>query len=354
MPSIPRGQENQPDNINWFTSVAGVKRDVYEIGFHIDYIGGGLPGTQVFPLSGWEDATVNGRFDTGSYYAYDNANARGWTPELTATVGQYRIYWRWKGQSGSAYQTDAEDFTVEYETEGGPSLDRPTYIDVDDVRAEGLLVADFPDARVETAILTWQAFLERACRQWFYPKDMTIYFDGDNTNVVHLDVPIISVEYLQINSSGANLDTSLYEVYYDKENPKIALNRSRVGYPISFADGIAFNKGYKNQLVKGEFGYVTDEREAPELIKRALLKLVIEKLTKPLYGDPPGDEPPLTIAGVVIEETTDGHSIKYDSGATVSSRRSGLSGITSDSEILDILRLFRSPFGIAASSYWKF
>lgn len=354
MPSIPRGQENQPDNINWFTSVAGTKRDVYEIGFHIDYIGGGLPGVQVFPLAGWEDATVNGRFDTGSYYAYDNANSRGWTPDLTAVVGQYRIYWRWRGQSGSAYQTDAEDFTVEYETEGGPSLDKPTYIDVDDVRAAGLLVADFPDTAVEASILLWQSFLDRACRQWFYPADMTILFDGDNTDIIHFGVPIISVEYLKINGCDYVLDPSQYSVYNDEKNPKIALNRTRVGFPTSFASDLAFYKGRKNQEIKGEFGCVTEAREAPPLIKRALLKLVIEKLTKPLYGSPPGDEPPTVVAGVVIEERTDGHSIRYDTGASFSDKRAGLSGITTDSEVLDIIKLYRAPLGIAATSYWMY
>jgi hypothetical protein len=114
MPSIARGEENTSGNINWFTAVNYVLTDMYLVEFRIFDISAGLPGSQVFPAGDtWEDVSAApGKFNTGSYYAYDNANACGWTPAVDAVLGDYRIYWRWKLESGSVYQTGAEDFVV--------------------------------------------------------------------------------------------------------------------------------------------------------------------------------------------------------------------------------------------------
>lgn len=113
MPSIARGETNTVGNLNWFTSLNSVLTDMYSCEFRIFSITSGLPGSQIFPDSGWEDVSSSpGKFDTGSYYAYDNSEAAGWTPEDDADLGTYRIYWRWKLESGSLYQTGAEDFEV--------------------------------------------------------------------------------------------------------------------------------------------------------------------------------------------------------------------------------------------------
>jgi len=113
MPRIARGEENTISNINWFTTVGGVLTDMYSTEYRIFNIEAGLPGTQIFPSSGWEDVTsAPGRFEAGSYYAYDNGNSRGWTPELTASLGTHRINWQWKLGAGSVYQEGYEDFEL--------------------------------------------------------------------------------------------------------------------------------------------------------------------------------------------------------------------------------------------------
>lgn len=113
MPAIARGQENTIDNVNWFTSVNWVPTDAFLVEFRVFIIEAGLPGSQIFPTSGWEDVTAApGRFDVGSYYAYDGANTRGWTPAVDAGLGTHRVYWRWKRVSGSSYQEGAEDIEV--------------------------------------------------------------------------------------------------------------------------------------------------------------------------------------------------------------------------------------------------
>jgi hypothetical protein len=358
MPRIARGEENTTSKINWFTRVLGVLADMHLMEFQIWRIEEGLPGAggvQVFPLAGWEDVSAApGKFGVGEYFAYDNANARGWTPDLGAAIGTYRILWRWKQYDSSTYQEGAEDFELVVEVSAGPG---ETYIEVDDVRAEGLTNPPYTDAQIEASILTWQEFLDRACRQWFLPKELEFEFDGDGSYDAHFGVPIVSIEYLRINRSTSDLDPSLYKVYNDKKNPKIGLVqpaqlRDIHQAPYTYGE-TRFLKGYKNQAVKGVFGCVMPDGTPPKLIQRALLKLVIEKLTRPIYGPGSGDESSMTFAGVVIEERTDGHSIKYGT-PTFQDRRVGLSGITQDLEILDIIRLYKAPLGFAATSYWSY
>lgn len=238
------------------------------------------------------------------------------------------------------------------------------YITIADVRAEGLDATEYPDAEVQAAIETWQAFLIRACRQWFEPIDLTLEVDGTNSDTIHTGVPIISIEYVKLNGDSANLDTDYYKVYNsrsypdDRRNPRIKLvmadeEGSIYTRPWAYGRGgrMIFRKGRKNQTIKGVFGFTEPDGSVPKLIQRALLKLVIEKLTTPLYtaaGSPPpgGSVPPLL--GPIIEERTDGHQRKFgQAGGELKPRAPGLSGITSDQEILDIIRLYKAPIGCA-------
>lgn len=364
MPAFEREQILTQNDLNWYLEVAGTLTDPYEISYQIwDIVDDPTGGTQIFPATPdeWEDVTAGGRFGTGKFYTYDNAEARGYQIPADARIGSYRVKWRWKAAETSPYRYGQEDFNVVLEAGG---VD--TYIDISDVRAAGVAVDVASDSEVLASILLWQEFFDRACRQWFLPRELTIQFDGNNSDVVHLGVPVVSVEYLRINGSSNDLDASLYEVYGNaasypmhRRNPRIKLKHSTQVTdihvaPYSYGE-LKFWKGYKNQVVKGIFGYVEPDLSAPLLIQRGLLKLVCEKLTRPIV---PGDDAPepssTTFAGVVVEEKTDGHSIKYGGGVTYNARRPGLSGITSDPEILDIIKLHRAPLGIAMPSHWSY
>lgn len=363
MTAISRGEENVINNINWFTTVNDVLTDMYAIEYHIRDINDSLPGTQIFPTSGWEDVTsAPGNFDTGCYYAYDNTNGSGWTPEFDADLGSYRIVWRWKRTSTSDWQEGAEDFVI-LGVESASSLQ---YITLADVRAAGLEDTIYSDDTINAAIVLWQQVLERACRQWFYPRTLDLYLDGNNSDTLHLGIPIVTITSLMINGSDTELDSSLYSVYNsrtypdDRRNPRIKLVHSMQLSDIYTAYNscgeLRFNKGYRNQRVQGTFGFTESDGTVPQAIQRALLKLVIEKLTRPLYtpiGEVPTQPSSITVAGIVIEEKTDGHSIKYANGG-IEQRRSGLTGITNDPEILDIIILYRAPIGISMPSHWSY
>lgn len=371
MPALARGQANTPSILNWFVTVGSVLTDVNEIGFRILDITGGLPGTQVFPASvGTYEPVTNapGHFSTGAYYAFNNGGGEGWTPDDAEPLGTHRIEWRWKVDASDPYQLGSEDFEVLVHSAGTSDdlylgVTGDLYIGVDAIRAQGLTSSMASDSSVLAAIATWQAFLERACRQWFAPKTMIIKFDGTDSDAIHFGVPIISIDYLKINSSTTELDPGLYKVYNsiaypdDRRNPRIKLvsedEMDIYTAPMIFGRH-RFRKGRQNQEVKGTFGYVETDGSTPRLIKHALTKLVIEKLAKPILT-PPGAEPvplPPLLSGIIKREVTDGHSLEYAvAGGELSTRKPGLSGITMDQEILDIIRLYKAPIGIATPAH---
>lgn len=363
MPALARGQENTPSIVNWFTTVNGTLTDMFELGFQIFDITGGLPGTQIFPavLGTWENITTGpGHYSVGHYFAYDNAAVKGWTPGLAEPIGTHRVKWRWKVSGAAPYQEGQEDFEVLVESAGGTA---DTYCSVADIRAEGITVGQASDAVVLAQIEIWQSFLDRACRQWFNPRSLIVQLDGDGSDALHLGIPIVSIDYLKLNGDTEALNTDYYRVYSgrtypdDRTNPRIKLvgpSDGRDIYTAPLWNGrMRFRKGRKNQEVKGIFGYTEADGSTPKLIKRALTKLACEKLLAPIV--PPagtGVSPP--ILGSILSETTDGHTIQYGDTVDMGSRKFGLSGITSDPEILDIIKLYRGPFLIAAPANWDY
>jgi hypothetical protein len=362
VPALSRNQENTTGILNWFITVNNILTDAFEVGYQIFNIINGLPGSQVFPTTPgvWETVSSaqpgqGGHFNVGSYYAYDNANSIGYKPSISESIGTHRINWRWKISSVAPYQMSYEDFEIVAESVGSTS---DTYVTVEEIRAAGLTdETAFPDATILSSISLWQSMVDRICRQWFTPKTMIIKFDGNNTPVMPFGVPIISVEYLKINGSTTALDVNKYAVYTggypdNRRNPRIKLinTSGRDIFSDTFDGAMIFRKGVQNQEVKCTLGYVEDDMTTPLPIKRAMTKLVIEKLTKPIYlsADTTLPDSPPPVVGAILEEETDGHRIKYaQAGAAVASRSPYLSGITNDQEIIEILKMYRAPIGIA-------
>ncbi len=363
------------------------------------------------------------------------------------------------------------------------------YLTVQDIRDAGIVASVASDSAVVAAIGLWQNFLEQACQQWFESRPITMKLDGNDSGMLFLSVPIVSIEHLKLNRSADALDIGLYEIYNsrnypdDRRNPRIKLvgpGEYRDIFVSPLGGGrLKFAKGRRNQEVKGEFGFVEDGISArgaiqfvtkaelvdgetivlddgtnaavtfyfdvvgtyippggydatnvrmdvsgdttaddvaitakaavngvttgllitaglletggllrltndsasadgnqaitetvadtgflaygmagggvPPLIARALLKLVIEKLTSPVYPDPAAPVVPAPpILGALIEETTDGHKKKWALAAKMGERKFGLSGITDDPEILDIVKMFKRPIGVAVPSGWSY
>lgn len=354
MPSIPRGQENTSNNINWFTSINNVKVDMYLVEFQIFYIGAGLPGTQVFPLSGWEDVTsAPGRFAEGSYYAYDNTDGCGWTPDVSATVGAYRIYWRWKYLSTSAYQTDSEDFTVEVESVGSPGTET-MYCSVQDMRDEGVPSSGYgavTDARLTTLIQRASRLIDAYTGRWFEPRTMTFLLDGKGSVSLLIEQPIIRIDSILLD--GVAMSSADYVVYNrhitqnllnpdDRENPKIEVKQP-LDDEYLFRMGLTwFPKGQQNISVTGVFGYTdydgSDEGATPTLIAEACKMIVLRDLPTKYGADPTRDE---KAWWRMVRQRTRDQSVDFADPSRLGHQ--GVGVFTGDPVIDNILRQYSRP-----------
>lgn len=359
MAALSRGEVSDCSNPKldvFMKDTNGIAIDVSELSFQIfeKVTTPGIP-IQVFPPSGKEAVDLSlcptgDKITTGRYHA-------SYTVALDEPIGTHEIRWFTKLTPAAPEQTFAEEFEVLSEAVISP---KDTYVSVAEVRAVGLNSDPPSDGAIQSEICTWQAFLERATRQWFRPIATEFFLDGTDSDALHLPVPIISIDEIRINDEEEALDVRHFRVYDgillpdDRKNPRIKLvdtfaNRRDIFTGPDRAFRNRFRKGRQNQFVKGTFGYVEANGAPPLLIKRALIKLVIEKLGVPLVEDPsnPVNPPPL-VTGMVKEEWTDGHKLKYEiSGGALKARAPGLAGITNDPEILRIITLYKAPIGMA-------
>lgn len=227
------------------------------------------------------------------------------------------------------------------------------YVTVEEMRAEGVTTQMCADERLQGIIDTWSQFIDQRTRQWFDSRDLDITLDGNDTPILHLGVPIISLTELYINGSTTPADPSTYKVYSsntipdDRRNPKVRLltqRRTLFDVPgIGLAGrGPMFAKGQKQRLV-GSFGFVEGEGEAttpPMLIKRAVTKMVAKNVTPLLSGGV------LSRPSVVMSESTDGHSITYGMPTSLGIKP-GSVGITGDVEVEQIISMYRAPLAMA-------
>lgn len=227
-----------------------------------------------------------------------------------------------------------------------------------------LPVDPYTDAMVNEAIPVWESAIERVCRQWFEERDAVVRMDGNGSDTLNFAVPIIECNELRINDEEVALDTEFYEVYNnrtgypdDRKNPRICLRRGRGGD--IFSRGTfgcqKFLKGRRNQYIDGSWGYTEADGSVPPLIQRALALLVIEKLTQPSLPLAGGTVPPAVPSGLLIEEETDDHRMRWEpAGGSTRARPAGLLGLTTNPEVLRILQLYKAPISLATPADWTY
>jgi hypothetical protein len=358
MPVLSRGESISCTNpkLDIFTKVSGVPADISSLEFQI-FEKATDPNNpiQVFPGSGRQAVNVSAACPVGQKLSTGHYTAIYDVPP-NEIIGLHEIRWFFKLLPASPEQQFFEEFDVL----SAAASSEDTYITVSDVRETGLNDNPPNDQTIQQSIILWQSFIDRATRQWFRPIELELELDGSDSDALHFGVPIISIDEIRINSEGTALDPKRYKIYNEitypsnRQNPRIKLvdefseERDIFTAPMRNGQSI-FRKGRKNQFVKGMFGYVEEDGSAPPLIKRAHLKLVVEKLTKPIFeSQTPATATPALIRGLIKEEWTDGHRIRYDQpGGPLKPRAPGLYGITDDPEIMNILRMFKAPIGLA-------
>lgn len=318
------------------------------------------PPTQVLPGSGYQVVDAINAYPLGTVIE-PGRFAITWTVPGTANLGAYEIDWQFREFAASPLETFTQRFDVVAAPTGAD--DDNLYVTVPMFRAApfNITLDMASDVYLRDLIRLCQDFIERATRQWYIPKAAVFAFDGSGSDAVQFAIPIITIDWLQLNNSGTNLDANLFHVYNgrgmpdDRKNPRIKLERNtgRNVFTAPILIGpLRFYKGRQNQLISGTWGYTEEDGSIPSMIIRAMQKLVIEKLAKPIVLNAPLPTVPVQVSGAVVREATDFHELEYTQ-KRFKDMRVGLSGFTQDLEVLDILKLFKAPLGLAVPADWS-
>jgi hypothetical protein len=233
----------------------------------------------------------------------------------------------------------------------------PLYIDVDDLRDEGLSIPPGGDeeARALDLIRTYQEMVDAFTGQFFLPRQFDLDLDGSGTSLLQVPFPIISVANLYVNDEFETARVVEDYVAYtgrggddgrdDRRNPRIKLVTEEQSIfagtgPVG-RTGAIFEIGEKNQRIEGTFGFVEPDGCTPLLIKRAMKKLVIPAYNNPLGTSGAGGSAGGAPAGPVIEEETDRHRKRW-ADPYVGSKMWPVSG-TGDAEVDMILSKYKRP-----------
>lgn len=273
------------------------------------------------------------------------------------SAGLYKVTWSFTEapDDGSATRTWSQEFFVEA---AGIEIPFWTYISPTQIRDEGISTTTLPDARMLKLIIRAQQYVERQCRTTFRPVAQQLRLDGQGGDSMFLAMAIIGIEFVRLNSSDGVLSPQTYRVYNHSAleevpgwlpqdyrfNPKIGL-RSITDITSIFGNTSGtlnprFNRGKQNQIAKGVFGFVEADGSTPDLIRDAMLMLVVNTTTQITTGSSGGGP-----AGPIVRERTDRHEVEYgDPGAGA-----GLdSALATDPKVEEILAMYRAPFGIGA------
>lgn len=228
------------------------------------------------------------------------------------------------------------------------------YVTVDEARDEGVPVSITDDA-IQAQIDRWSSLIDKACRQWFEPREVTIDLDGNDSRLLHLPVPVIELTALYMNGDFTNaIPADRYKVYNnanairdDRKNPKIEIATAGVGiFDFPRFSSSQFVRGTQNQRLVGTFGYCEpaeppDDPTTPPLIKYAVMKMVCKSLSAAPTGLYVASQtvPP---AGLKVSETTDGHSISFEAFKTKPTP-AGTNPITGDREVDGIIVMYKGP-----------
>jgi len=197
------------------------------------------------------------------------------------------------------------------------------YATIEDVRDEGLPDTDGGGPN-DTLVAKWlieaQDMVDRVSRNFFEEISGTFIFDGTNSHLLHLPLPIIEVTTLKVNNETTALDTDLFRVFNgrtalqdDRQNPKIELRKKSLlsAIPTTFplSSNTVFRKGW-DQEITGKWGYTEEDGSVPVLITRCTVAIVMT-MAEQLFSKYNGAK--VQGIGPVIREKTDGHELQFGS-----------------------------------------
>ena len=174
------------------------------------------------------------------------------------------------------------------------------YCGVEDLRREGVTEETATDERLDELCYLASDYIDAMTGRWFEPRTRTIKLDGNGGAVLPLPHFLIEPESVKCGGTAIS-DCVLYNEPEDRDYPKLYRKR---GWP----------RGARNVEVRGMWGYVDFNADGtyatPPLIRTAARRLVLLELASS-SGDGSVDAA-REMRGLLVEETTDGHSYKLD------------------------------------------
>jgi hypothetical protein len=231
------------------------------------------------------------------------------------------------------------------------------------LRAHGVPTT-IDDSVLDDRILYWAQIIDRYTRQWFESRTKTLRIMGSGTRLLFLPMPLVNTTGLEVllNGDTSALPSEAYQIgvdsdfLIDRQNPRIELLVADDNIYLSAFRENTWSE-FEEQVITGNFGYVESDGTTPLPIQRALIKLCILDLRagEDLWsgggtGVPSGST---SVVGPKKKETTDGHSIEYDtSKAETITFKDDIDSLLPDREAKAILDMYMAP--LAMESTGKF
>ena len=179
------------------------------------------------------------------------------------------------------------------------------YCGVDDLRREGVTEDQASDECLVSMCELASNYIDVMTGRWFEPRERTIKMDGNGGAVLPLPHFLIQAESVKCDGVFVT-DYVLYDEPEDRDYPKLHRHRG-------------WKRGARNVEIRGIWGYVDFNDDGtystPPLIRTAARRLVLLELAAASAGDGSVDAA-REMCGLLVEETTDGHSYKLDRSLT--------------------------------------
>jgi hypothetical protein len=211
------------------------------------------------------------------------------------------------------------------------------YATIDDLRAEGVTVAQASDERLGRLIAEATAAIDRITGWFFEPRHLALRLDGRGTPSLEPPAPPIDLDRLAIGTeelslAPADLVIVGAPVAPGFDAPRLTLTRGRV-----------IPRGAGNVLAEGLWGYTEDDGtplgRTPLEIRRACMLLVLRSLPLLADGDSGGEA---RSRWRIIEERTRDQSYRLEPDSRAAT-------LTGDPELDALLARFRRPPGLGAA-----
>lgn len=149
---------------------------------------------------------------------------------------------------------------------------------------------DVPKSRGEALVRLSMARIDRETGQFFNKRSGVFQFEGNNSQVLFLNVPIIEIRSLKINSTEQELIEGKLDDFLalkgrtepqdDRWNPRIKLNtRTDNIFSGAFTNRVFLKDTFTE--IDGDFGFLEADGGTPLLIKEAALIDAIDAIESP-------------------------------------------------------------------------